>query len=152
MIHISWLYTVWIILISWRLFVHYSTGKIHHFSVHICHACYKTMTALMSTVTILRPNSYLFTCGLYHLMAVDITVHWTRIGLHFTRHFKVRGIDHFSSFELLLMLSMLLLRSGDIEMNPGPDLSLSDSRDTDISYLSSSVDSIDYEAIINGNQ
>ena len=33
-------------------------------------------------------------------------------------------------------------------MSPGPDLSLSDSRDTD--KLSSSVDSIDYEAIING--
>ena len=83
-------------------------------------------------------------------MAVDITVYRARIHLHYTRHFKVRGIDHFSSFELLLMLSMLLLRSGDVEMNPGPDPSLSDSRDTDNSYLSSSVDSTDYEAIING--
>ena len=79
-------------------------------------------------------------------MAVDITVHRARIGLHYTRHLKVRGIDHFSSFELLLMLS----RSGDVEMNPGPDPSLSESRDTDNSYLSSSVDSTDYEAIING--
>ena len=82
-------------------------------------------------------------------MAVDITVHRARIGLHYTRHFEVRGMDHFSSFELL-MLSMLLLRSGDVEMNPGPDPGLSDSRDTDNSYLSSSVDSTDYEAIING--
>ena len=83
-------------------------------------------------------------------MAVDITVHRARIGLHYTRHFKVRGIDNFSSFELQLMLSMLLLRSGDIELKPGPDPSLSDSRDVDNSYLSSSVDSNDYEAIING--
>ena len=46
------------------------------------------------------------------------------------------------------MLSMLLLRSGNVEMNPGPDPSLSDNRVTNNSYLSSSVDSTDYEALL----
>ena len=46
------------------------------------------------------------------------------------------------------MLSILLLRSGDVELNPGPDPGLSDSFDNGRLYQLSSVDSTDYEAII----
>lgn len=48
-----------------------------------------------------------------------------RIGLHYGLHFKIKGLDQFSTFELLTFLSIILLRGGDIETNPGPDFEVS---------------------------
>ena len=45
-----------------------------------------------------------------------------RLGLHYALHCKVKGLKYFSSFELLIILSLLLIRSGDIKLNPGPNL------------------------------
>ena len=54
-----------------------------------------------------------------------------RIGLHYGRHNKIKGLDYLTSFESLIILSLLLLKSGDIETNPGPDTdSLSSSSNT----------------------
>ena len=50
-----------------------------------------------------------------------------RIGLHCALHCKVKGLKYLSSFELLIILSLLLIRSGDIELNPGPNLPESES-------------------------
>ena len=45
-----------------------------------------------------------------------------RIGLNFCRQAKIKGIEHLNYFELLVIMSMLLIAG--IERNPGP---LSDS-------------------------
>ena len=45
-----------------------------------------------------------------------------RIGLNYGRQAKIKGIKHFNYFELLVIMSMLLIAG--IERNPGP---LSDS-------------------------
>ena len=50
-----------------------------------------------------------------------------RIGLHYALHCKVKGLKYLSSFELLIILSLLLIRSGDIELNQGPNLLESES-------------------------
>ena len=44
-------------------------------------------------------------------------------GLHYHWHLRVKGLKFLSSFELLLIvLSLILIRCGDIELNPGPGL------------------------------
>ena len=60
---------------------------------------------------------------------IDIQLYRMRIGLHYALHCKVKGLKYLSSFELLIILSLLLIRSGDIKLNPGPNLleSVSDS-------------------------
>ena len=50
-----------------------------------------------------------------------------RIGLHYALHCKAKGLKYLSYFELLIILSLLLIRSGDIELNPGPNLLESES-------------------------
>ncbi|MEW8548237.1 MAG: endonuclease/exonuclease/phosphatase family protein, partial [Candidatus Thiodiazotropha sp.] len=67
---------------------------------------------------------------------IDIQIYRARIGLHCYRHFKVRGLTFLSRFELMIILSLLLLKSGDVESNPGPVFSESSS-----SHSSSSSDS-----------
>ena len=60
-----------------------------------------------------------------------IAVYRMRIGLHYGRHNKIKGLDYLTPFESLIILSLLLLKSGDIETNPGPDTdSLSSSSST----------------------
>ena len=54
---------------------------------------------------------------------IDIQTYRARIGLHCCRHFKVKGLMYLSFFELMIILSLLLLRSGDVEPNPGPEFS-----------------------------
>ena len=49
---------------------------------------------------------------------IEIEVHRMRIGMHYSRQTKVKGIDPLSFFEFLIIMS-LLLRAG-IERNPGP--------------------------------
>ena len=58
---------------------------------------------------------------------IDIQLYRMRIGLHYALHCKVKGLKYLSSFELLIILSLLLIRSGDIELNSGPNLLESES-------------------------
>ena len=58
---------------------------------------------------------------------IDIQLYRMRIGLHYALHCKVKGLKYLSSFELLIILSLLLIRSGDIELNPVPNLLESES-------------------------
>ena len=80
-------------------------------------------------------------------------MHRARIGLHYLRHFKVKGVDYFSTFELLVMLSILLLRCGDVQPNPGPPYigsRSSEEHDTSVSSSSGSTFtniSLNYELI-----
>ena len=62
---------------------------------------------------------------------ISIEVYRMRIGLHYSRHAKVKGIAHLNFFELLIVLSLLFI--GGIERNPGP---LSSSSEDSISLLS----------------
>ena len=50
-----------------------------------------------------------------------------RIGLHYALHCKVKGLKYLISFELLIILSLLFIRSGDIKLNPGPNILESES-------------------------
>ena len=52
-------------------------------------------------------------------MPDEIRVYRLRIGLNYRRQMKVKGLDYLSNFELLIILSLLLL-CNDIEKNPGP--------------------------------
>ena len=64
-----------------------------------------------------------------------ITVYRIQIGLHYGRHNKIKGLDYLTSFESMIILSLLLLKSGDIELNPGPDTdSLSSSSSTSTQF------------------
>ena len=58
---------------------------------------------------------------------IDIQLYRMRIGLHYALHCKVKGLKYLSSFELLIILSLLLIRSGDIKLNLGPNLLKSES-------------------------
>ena len=40
---------------------------------------------------------------------ISIEVFRIRIGLHHSRHAKVKGIEHLNYFELLIMMSLLLI-------------------------------------------
>ena len=61
----------------------------------------------------------------------SITVYRMRIGLHYGRHNKIKGLDYLTILESMIILSLLLLKSGDVEPNPGPDTdSLSSSSST----------------------
>ena len=52
----------------------------------------------------------------------DIQTYKARIGLHCCRHFKAKGLMSLSSFELMIILSLLLLKS-EIETYPGHEFS-----------------------------
>ena len=54
-------------------------------------------------------------------MSDDLSTYRLRIGLHYHRHLKVKGLKFLSAFELLIVLSLILIRCGDIELNPGPE-------------------------------
>ena len=58
-------------------------------------------------------------------MSVDIDTYRVRIGLHYCRQTKANGIKRLSVFVLLIVLSLLLLKCGDVETNPGPDIDIS---------------------------
>ena len=62
---------------------------------------------------------------------ISIEVYMMRIGLHYSRHAKVKVIAHLNCFELLIVLSLLFI--GGIERNPC--LSSSSSDDSE-SFLS----------------
>ena len=60
-----------------------------------------------------------------------------RIGLHYGRHCKVKGLVHLTTFELIIFLSLLLINAGDIELNPGPGTTQNDKGSVDDSLISS---------------
>ncbi|MEW8544644.1 MAG: endonuclease/exonuclease/phosphatase family protein, partial [Candidatus Thiodiazotropha sp.] len=51
-------------------------------------------------------------------MMIDIEIYRMRIGLHYGRHAKVKGLECLNFFELLIIMSLLLIAG--IEPNPGP--------------------------------
>ena len=53
-------------------------------------------------------------------MPINLYTYRARIGLHRHRLFKLKGYKHFSSFEFVIFLAMLLYQAGDVEKNPGP--------------------------------
>ena len=60
-----------------------------------------------------------------------------RIGLHYGRHYKVKGKAHVTTFKLIIFLSLLLINAGDIKLNPGPVTSQNDTGSVDDSLISS---------------
>ena len=59
-------------------------------------------------------------------MTVDINTYRSRIGLHYSLALRLKGIKYFTNFEFLLFVGTFLFRSGDIELNPGPNSNSSD--------------------------
>ena len=49
---------------------------------------------------------------------IPIEVYRIRIGQHYSRHAKVKGFKHLNHFELLIIMSLLLMAG--VERNPGP--------------------------------
>ena len=56
---------------------------------------------------------------------IEIEIYRMRIGLHYSRHFRIKGLDYLNAFELLVIMSLLLLAG--IEPNPGPTSEVSTS-------------------------
>ena len=54
------------------------------------------------------------------MTGVDICTYRIRIGLHYCRNHKMKGVGSSNVFEYYTFLRMLHLRAGDIELNPGP--------------------------------
>ena len=50
---------------------------------------------------------------------IEIEIYRMRIGLHCSRHFRIKGLEHLDLFELLIIMSLLLMAG--IEPNPGPN-------------------------------
>ena len=51
---------------------------------------------------------------------IEICVYRMRIGVHYGRNFKFKGLNNLSMFEFHIVLCLLLLKSGDVETNLGP--------------------------------
>ena len=58
-----------------------------------------------------------------------------QIGLHYSRHTKIKGLDYLTSFEFLIITSLLLICSGDIELNPGPTVVQDNASDNTQEYV-----------------
>ena len=58
---------------------------------------------------------------------IEICVNRMQIGVHYWRNCKIKGLNNLSMFELHIVLCLLLLKSGDVETNPGPLSEFSDS-------------------------
>ena len=54
-------------------------------------------------------------------MEVDIATYKIRIGLHYCRHHRLKFVNCLNIFEYYVFIRLLLLRAGDIKLNPGPD-------------------------------
>ena len=53
-------------------------------------------------------------------MSIDSDTYRIRIGLHYNRQSKARVLKQLSVVERLIVLSLLSLKCGDVETNPGP--------------------------------
>ena len=58
-------------------------------------------------------------------MNVDTDTYRMRMGLHYCRHTKAKGLKRLSVCELQIVLILLLLKYDDVETNPGPDIDIS---------------------------
>ena len=72
------------------------------------------------------------------MTGVDIVTHRVRTGLHYCRHTKLKGLGRLNEFEYYTFLRLILIRAGDVELNPGPE---SDS-ETDGSGMSDEMSGI----------
>ena len=63
-------------------------------------------------------------------MSDDLSTYRLQIDLHYHRHLKTKGLKSLSTFELLIVLSLILIRCGDIELNPGSKLDSDSSSST----------------------
>ena len=81
-----------------------------------------------------QENSTLY-CRQNYLMGVAICINKLRIGLHYHRYLKVKYLSFLSCFELLLVMSLILLKCGDIESNPGSFSESSSIFDTETDLL-----------------
>ena len=54
-------------------------------------------------------------------MSDYLSTYRLRIGLHYHLHFKAKGLKFIATFELLICLSLILIRCGGIELNLGPE-------------------------------
>ena len=53
-------------------------------------------------------------------MPSDLITYRVRVGLYGEVANRHKGIKYFTCFDVIIWMSMLLLLSGDIEVNPGP--------------------------------
>ena len=72
------------------------------------------------------------------MTGVDIVTHRVRTGLHYCRHTKLKSLGRLNEFEYYTFLRLILIRAGDVELNPGPE---SDS-ETEMSGLSDEISDI----------
>ena len=70
---------------------------------------------------------------------IEIEIYRMRIGLHYSRHFRIMGLEYSNAFELLVIMSLLLLAG--TEPNPGPTSEVS------TSYFNLSSDADDLNMI-----
>ena len=71
-------------------------------------------------------------------MSVDIVTYRIRVGLFYRCNLKLKGLSSLNGFEFYVFIRMLLLKSGDIETNPGP-LSTTDT-DSSVLDLTNNID------------
>ena len=55
--------------------------------------------------------------------------------MHYSRHCKIKGIEQLTAYELMIILTLLLICSGDTELNPDPSTSHADSESFDESLI-----------------
>lgn len=79
-------------------------------------------------------------CRLYLIMGDTLETYRARIGCHYVRHSKVKGLEYLTVFDFFVILSTLLLKCGDVELNPGPSSDSSISS-PNTSNLASSISS-----------
>ena len=71
-------------------------------------------------------------------MSVDIGTYRMRVGMFCYYQMCPKGIQYFTQFELLCWLSILLILSGDVHQNPGPEYSSTSQSSSSFSDILSS--------------
>ena len=51
-------------------------------------------------------------------MMIEIEIYRMRSGLHYSRHFRIKGLEYLNAFERLIIMYLLILAG--TEPNPGP--------------------------------
>ena len=88
-------------------------------------------------------------------MNIDLCIYRARIGLHFYRLSKFKGITRFDNFELFSFLAMILYRAGDVKKNPGPEtetddnINITESESTAVLHGSFSVVHYNVQSVLN---
>ena len=80
----------------------------------------------------IRTDKSLLGFSRYYYKMNEIEIYRIRIGLHYSRHFRIKGLEHLDLFELLIIMSLLLIAG--IEpipvQNPRPNSEVSTSSST----------------------